>query len=336
MLLLLLGVDGLQTGQWSRLTPHRRATAPWLSAAGPAAHDHEQIETDMRQIVQNVPCLQDALDAAVSESELAYVGQLHADFTRHTDYLTAGSDAAAATLRQGVAVAFLAHRGQRRKSGEPFVIHPMQVATILAQTKMDLPSVTAGLLHDTVEDTAITFDDVKILFGEEVRMIVELTRTRTRTPTPTRILTLTTDPDPNPNPDPHQVMKIVEGETKVSKLTSVKRSSEELGSSDDPAAAARGPDGASPGGGGGDGDEQLLKRKKAEQAENLRSMFVAMADDWRIVGVKLADRLHNMRTLQHMPPHKRLAIARETLEIFAPLAHRLGMWQYKEELVSSE
>ena len=173
MFVLLLGVDGLQAGQRSRLTPHRRAAAPWLSVAGPAAHDHDQIATDMRQIVQNVPCLQSALDAAISESELAYVGQLHADFTRHTDYLTAGSDEAAATLRQGVAVAFLAHRGQRRKSGEPFVIHPMQVATILAQSNMDLPSVTAGLLHDTVEDTAITFEDVKVLFGEEVMKIVE-------------------------------------------------------------------------------------------------------------------------------------------------------------------
>ena len=135
---------------------------------------------------------------------------------------------------------------------------------------MDLPSLTAGLLHDTVEDTDLQLEDVEALFGREVKQIVE-------------------------------------GETKVSKLPKVVRA--QLGANESPPSNGR-----------------------DKQAENLRSMFIAMADDWRIVVVKLADRLHNMRTLQYMPPHKRIAIARETLEIFAPLAHRLGMWQFKTEL----
>ena len=99
----LLGVYGLQTGQWSRLTPHRRAAVPLLSVS-----DDPIMATEMREIAQKVPCLQSALDAAISASELAYVGQLHAEFTRHTGYLTVGSDDAAATLRQvrvGVRVA---------------------------------------------------------------------------------------------------------------------------------------------------------------------------------------------------------------------------------------
>lgn len=125
-----------------------------------------------------------------------------------------------------------------------------------------------------MQDTELTFSEVETLFGSTVR-------------------------------------RIVEGETKVSKLPKMVRSqmAEE----------------------GLIGTDQATS-KVEEQVENMRSMFIAMADDWRIVVVKLADRLHNMRTLQFMPIEKRASIARETLEIFAPLAHRLGMWQFKTEL----
>jgi (p)ppGpp synthase/HD superfamily hydrolase len=126
---------------------------------------------------------------------------------------------------------------------------------------MDSATVMAGLLHDTVEDTELTFGQVEALFGKTVRGIVE-------------------------------------GETKVSKLP-----------------------------------KQLAFSEYAdEQAENLRQMFVAMTDDYRIIIVKLADRLHNMRTLQFMKPEKQIKISRETLDIFAPLAHRMGIWQFKSEL----
>ena len=175
-------------------------------------------------------------------------------------------------MRLGLEVAFLAHLGQTRKSGEPYITHPVSVAAILADSKLDVESVVSGLLHDTVEDTVVDFGDIQRLFGNDVR-------------------------------------KIVEGETKVSKLPKMVRS--ELASKQ---------------------VRNMSLDKQDEQMENLRSMFVAMAEDWRIVVVKLADRLHNMRTLEHMPPQKRISIARETLEIFAPLAHRLGMWSFRSEL----
>jgi (p)ppGpp synthase/HD superfamily hydrolase len=140
-------------------------------------------------------------------------------------------------------------------------LQPVEVALLLSGLKMDAETVMAGLLHDTVEDTELTFAQVEELFGVTVRSIVE-------------------------------------GETKVSKLP-----------------------------------KQLAFSEYAdEQAENLRQMFVAMTDDYRIIIVKLADRLHNMRTLRFMKPEKQIMISRETLDIFAPLAHRMGIWQFKAEL----
>mmetsp|Transcript_10591 Transcript_10591/g.19532 ORF Transcript_10591/g.19532 Transcript_10591/m.19532 type:complete len:767 (-) Transcript_10591:12-2312(-) len=168
-------------------------------------------------------------------------------------------------------VAFLAHHGQTRRSGEPFVMHPIAVAEDLCSRGMDVESIVAGLLHDTVEDTELTFGEIEQMFGPTVKAIVL-------------------------------------GETKVSKLPKMVRS-------------AYVPDSLEQNSGPQD-----------EQAENLRSMFIAMADDYRIVAVKLADRLHNMKTLMHMPAKKQQIISRETLQMFVPLAHRLGMWYYKEQL----
>jgi (p)ppGpp synthase/HD superfamily hydrolase len=169
-------------------------------------------------------------------------------------------------------VAYECHNGQMRKSGEPFVVHPVQVALLLTSLKMDTETIMAGLLHDTVEDTDMTFELVEDLFGPVVKSIVE-------------------------------------GETKVSKLP-------KLAFSEEPQ----------------DGETEQAASTYDEQAENLRQMFVAMTEDYRIIIVKLADRLHNMRTLQHMKPAKQIKISRETLDIFAPLAHRMGIWQFKSEL----
>jgi GTP pyrophosphokinase len=149
------------------------------------------------------------------------------------------------------------HSGQTRASGEPYLVHPLEVALILAEMKMDPVGVAAGLLHDVVEDTTTTIEDIQREFGD-------------------------------------QVARIVEGVTKISRIDFA--SSEE------------------------------------RQAENVRKMVLAMVDDIRVVMIKLADRLHNMRTLEHLPPERQEKIARETLEIYGPLAHRLGMGKVRGEL----
>jgi GTP pyrophosphokinase len=149
------------------------------------------------------------------------------------------------------------HKSQTRLSGEPFVSHPLEVANVLAEMKLDVVCLAAGMLHDVVEDTPTTIERVRQEFGPEVA-------------------------------------RIVEGVTKISRIE--------------------------------------LVTPEDQQAENLRKMVLAMVDDIRVVLVKLADRLHNMRTLEHLPPEKRARIARETLEIYAPIAHRLGMGKIRGEL----
>ncbi|KAJ9696559.1 hypothetical protein PVL29_008666 [Vitis rotundifolia] len=168
-------------------------------------------------------------------------------------------------VHNALKLAFEAHDGQKRRSGEPFIIHPVEVARILGELELDWESIAAGLLHDTVEDTnVVTFDRLEREFGATVRHIVE-------------------------------------GETKVSKLGKLKRKNENDSVQD-------------------------------VKADDLRQMFLAMTQEVRVIIVKLADRLHNMRTLSHMPPHKQVSIATETLQVFAPLAKLLGMYQIKSEL----
>ncbi len=149
------------------------------------------------------------------------------------------------------------HEGQKRASGEPYIIHPLEVAQVLAELKMDATAIAAGLLHDAVEDTDVTTLEIGRRFGE-------------------------------------QVAHIVEGVTKLDKI-------------------------------------KFANREDA-QAENIRKMLLAMSDDVRVVIIKLADRLHNMRTLEHLRPEKQARIAKETLDVYAPLAHRLGMGKLRGEL----
>jgi GTP pyrophosphokinase len=166
-----------------------------------------------------------------------------------------------ALVERAYQYAVKAHQGQYRKSGEPYVIHPLQAALLLAELQLDANSLAAALLHDVPEDSGVPLSEIESEFSPEIA-------------------------------------KLVDGTTKFGKLT-------------------RTGEGASAG---------------EAQLQNLRKMLVAMAEDLRVVFIKLADRLHNMRTLEYLPPPKQLTIAQETMELYAPLAHRLGIWEFKWQL----
>src|SRR5215212_182728 len=160
-------------------------------------------------------------------------------------------------IRRAYLFSALHHRGQKRASGEPYLVHPLEVADLLAEMRLDEVSVSTGLLHDVVEDTLVDLDTIRNYFGSEITQLVD-------------------------------------GLTKIAQISNI--SLEE------------------------------------QQAENVRKMLLAMVNDVRVVLVKLADRLHNMRTLQYLNPEKRKRIAQETMDIFAPIAHRLGMGKLRGEL----
>jgi GTP diphosphokinase / guanosine-3',5'-bis(diphosphate) 3'-diphosphatase len=192
-------------------------------------------------------------------------------------------------------VAEQAHREQKRASGEPYVNHCIIVAGILAEMRVPPSVVAAGLLHDTVEDTDVTLADLNRDFGEEIARLVDGVTKLTHLPRVSRA-------------DHHMEDPTIEEE---------KRQTAERRGAPDPELEAA----------------QLIRSRRYDMvSETLRKTFMAMGDDIRVVLIKLADRLHNMRTLGHMPESKRRRIAQETLDIFAPLANRLGIWQIKWEL----
>ncbi|MGI8786552.1 MAG: RelA/SpoT family protein [Pyrinomonadaceae bacterium] len=160
-------------------------------------------------------------------------------------------------IRRAYLFSALHHRGQKRASGEPYLVHPLEVADILAEMRLDETSVSTGLLHDVVEDTLVDLDTIREYFGDEIT-------------------------------------RLVDGLTKIAHISNLS--------------------------------------KEKQQAENVRKMVLAMITDVRVVLIKLADRLHNMRTMQFLKPEKRARISQETLDIYAPIAHRLGMGKVRSEL----
>src|SRR5688500_17771623 len=160
-------------------------------------------------------------------------------------------------IRRAYLFSALHHRGQKRASGEPYLVHPLEAADILAEMRLDEVSVSTGLLHDVVEATLVDLDTIRTYFGDEVTLLVD-------------------------------------GLTKIAHISDLS--------------------------------------KERQQAENVRKMVLAMITDVRVVLIKLADRLHNMRTMQFLKPEKRARISQETLDIYAPIAHRLGMGKLRSEL----
>ncbi len=179
------------------------------------------------------------------------VALLKAEIEKYTQ------DADLGLIEKAYKFARLAHQGQKRASGEDFIEHPLAVAGILAGLELDVITIAAAVLHDVVEDTPVTLEQVRAEFGDEIALLVD-------------------------------------GVTKLSRLE--------------------------------------YRSREEEQVENLRKMFLAMARDIRVVLIRLADRLHNLRTLQYLSEEKQREVARETLEVFAPLAHRLGMFRIKSEM----
>jgi GTP pyrophosphokinase len=183
-----------------------------------------------------------------------------------------------------------AHKEQKRASGEPYITHCVAVAIILAEMRVQPAVVAAGLLHDTVEDTPITLNDLRREFGDEIAQLVD-------------------------------------GVTKLSKLPQVARADQHVESVTETPGEEKKAEVED------DDDQQFSHDRRRDLAnETLRKTFLAMGEDIRVILIKLADRLHNMRTLGYMPENKRRRIAQETLDIFAPLANRLGIWQLKWEL----
>lgn len=226
-------------------------------------------------------------------------------------------------------VANVAHEGQKRKSGEPFIIHPIAVAAILADMRMDRDCIIAGLLHDTVEDTPVTLEELETLFGQDVRKIVEGETKFSK-------LAKKVHGDKSSRSDHSTISSSANSvsSAEITSLNSTLANSPSTGYPHETSAAA-------PSSGSTDNvsytppvkkERQKLEEEQQKQADNLRAMFLAMTEDVRVIIVKLADRLHNMRTLAHMSPDKQKKISKETLEFFAPLAHRLGMRRIKSEL----
>lgn len=222
-------------------------------------------------------------------------------------------------------VANVAHSGQLRKSGEPFIIHPIAVAAILAEMRMDRDCIIAGLLHDTVEDTPFTLDDLETLFGTDVRRIVEGETKLSKLAKKVR----SDKDDHSQQQDSSSTLTHPASTRDPTKDSSTTNSPTLQDAPISPVTPVNPNEDTIP---AWQRERQRREDELQKQADNLRAMFIAMTEDVRVIIVKLADRLHNMRTLGHMNPVKQKKISKETLEFFAPLAHRLGMRRIKSEL----